>query len=90
MMRWQSSCSSQEFEKGSGKYKEWTLPGRLKADQKETRQEKGTVIGGGLGRTNTLRCFPDNKEPNQTNQTEKEKQELRVEEKLLLLGKWRW
>ena len=64
--------------KESGKYKEWTLFSRLKADQKETRQKRRTRIGGGLGRTNTFRKvwhFPDkqNKIPDQTNQIKKEK-----------------
>lgn len=77
MVRWQLSCYSQakNLRKESGKYMEWTLLSRLKADRKETRQERGTMMDGrqGLGRTNTFRkvwYFPNktkqNTEPNQS------------------------
>lgn len=77
MVRCQLSCYSQakNLRKESGKYMEWTLLSRLKADRKETRQERGTMMDGrqGLGRTNTFRkvwYFPNktkqNTEPNQS------------------------
>lgn len=46
VVRWQLSCYSQakNLRKESGKYMEWILLSRLKADRKGTGQERGTMV----------------------------------------------